>query len=361
MKSRTWLLIRVVFILLTMQNSFCDSLIMTGGQSYPQVQVDSFSFVAPSGTFQIKAVTNGVLGETAFPVQENQVQTITFGPLNVDSSQHNGRIGNMTLSDGRSFPGVTIINFQFANQQGSFAIRQAGAAPTDQAFAVPSATVSQIQFASTPSAPVSTTPPPSPTEDISSLMPGAITPKPTETRVAPKAGEIKDKRFDKFMSKLENTMEKVEKEAEKEREKAIEERQQRQSLSGTQKTLRNFGNWLISVIITASIGGFVVFQVMKYKGEAVTWKKAFLTGILLATIPKFLLVACLYIPLCCLSLILGIVVWFLAARTILMTVLDVGKSTAVSIIIVWICLEILIGVAIFFLHLGAFLTRLATS
>jgi len=336
----------IVFLLL-LPPVFSDSLLMKDGRNFPQVVVNDFVTGAPSGAFQIRMVTNAQLSRESYPVSEAEVQKIQFNPEGADASQSLGRTANLALTDGRKFDGVTVVSYEVSGEGAVFQIRQSGAAPNAPAYPVKSAGVSQIQF------PPTAQPSPTPADDLSALMPGSArteateTPGPTTTGTP--ATELERKMM-KVMSNVEQEM--------KEKEK---EQQEWRSLSGSQRMLKNLWNWLVSVLVSASIGGLVVYKTMNYKGEPVTWKKAFLTGILLATIPKFLLIACLYVPLCCLSLILGIVVWFLACRTIIMAVLDVQKPTAVTIIIVWFCLEVFIGIAIFFLKLGAFIAHIAVQ
>ena len=342
---------KIAFMIMVLLSFFIpigsgDSLIMKDGRNFPGVVVDDFMSGTPSGTFRIRMVTNGQLSQESYPVSEAEVQKIQFNPEGADASQSLGRTANLMLTDGRKFESVTVVSYEISGEDGVFQIRQAGAAPKVPTYSVKRSGVSQIQFAPAPQ------PFPTPADDLSALMPGSAiteateTPGPTTTGTP--ATEIERKML-KVMSNVEQEM--------KEKEKV---QQEWRSLSGSQRMLRNLWNWLVSVLVSASIGGFVVYKTMNYKGEPVTWKKAFLTGILLATIPKLFLAACIFLlPICCFGLILGIVVWFLACRTIIMAVLDVQKPTAVTIIIVWFCLELFIGIAIFFLKLGAFIAHIA--
>lgn len=333
--------------ILCLSYSFCDSMTMSDNRNYPQVRVDSFSAGAPDASFQVRIITDGQVGAEAFPVPESQTQKIQFNPPNMDDSQSQGRPANLVFSDGRRFDGITVVSFELSPQGGSFMIRQTGAAITNQTYPVQSSLIAEIQFIG--DSPVA----PSPTQDLSALMPGhiAIIPTPTPRQEDdPEGPGIIDARFDKIMGNVEDEMERQ------------EEAQEEWSRKGAgEKLMGNLTIWLITTLVSASIGGIVVFLVMKNKGEPVTWGKAFLTGILLATIPGLILKACLFIPICCFNLIIGIMGWFYTARTISMSVLDIKSPTATTIVIVWFIFYILVMIGVAFVVAGAALMRMLSG
>lgn len=330
--------------ILCLHCSFCDSMTLSDNRNYPQVRVDSFSAGTPAASFQIRMITDGRVNDQAFPVPESQIQKIQFNPPNMDASQSIGRQANLVFSDGRRFDGVTVVSFELSPQGGTFMIRQAGAPVTDQAYPVQDSLIAEIQFTGESQVAAS------PTQDMSSLMPGHIATIPTSTPEGYEESEgpgVVDARFDKILDNM---------------EKNLDAREEELSRRGAgEKMLGNLKIWLISMLISASVGGIVVFLIMKNKGEPVTWGKALLTGLLLATVPGLALKICLYIPICCFNLIVGIMAWFYTARTISMSVLDIQSPTATTIVIVWFIFYILVWIMVAFAIMGAVLMQMLSG
>ncbi len=316
---------------------FADSLSMSDNRPFPLVQVDSWSAPqegAGEGTFQIRMSENGVVGAQAYPVLESAVQWIDFSPPS--NILEKGRRADMTMTENRSFPGVTVLRFEKAAAGSQFLIRPAGADASAQGYPVAAKEIILLNFQQTPAAGTQTP------VSMPGMIPG-ISDRGVPGESAEAEGAIEDPMgtADRVLNQIEAKVE----------EQEVREKKK----TPMQKLMARLKEWLISVAISALIGGLVVYYVCKNSQDEVPFGKAYLVGLALATIPSLLATACLFVPLCCLSLILAIVVWYYSALTIIQTLIDVKKNTATTIIIVYIIMEIIVKVAVFFIMTGAFL------
>jgi len=326
-----------------------DSLIMTDGRSFPEIQVDSFSTASGAGGFSMRMITGGQISPDAYPVSEDQIKSIDFFPRGASAGQNIGRPANLALTDGKRFEGVTVVKYEKIPQGGMFVILPPGTPPGGTSYPVMSNTISNLQMSAAaatsfpPSAPVETAPAPS--EGLAGMIP--VEPAPTQIMpgiAAPPSERAPEDRMSRMMDRLEDSME--------------EQLEEESTQTRVQRTMKNIWNWILGTIISACIGGFVVWMSLKEARDDVSFGKALLTGVLLAIFPKILFVGCLYIPICCVNLIVGGVVWFYTAKTIIMTVLDVKPNIATSIIIFYVIMEIVIAVGITFLKAGVLISKL---
>ncbi|MBN1899739.1 hypothetical protein JW926_00270 [Candidatus Sumerlaeota bacterium] len=346
MKKVSGLAIATFLFLLCLSSSFCDSMTMKDNRSYPRVQVDSIVAGTSGLSFNIRMITDGRVEDQAYPVQESQIQKIQFNPAGADPAQTMGRSANLVFSDGRRFDGVTLVTFEMTPEESIFTVRQAGSSVADQAYPVPCSTIAEIQLLS------GSQPTPSPTDDLSALMPGFVasvaTPTPvSEEEKEPEEPGVVDDRLDQIMEKMEKNIEKQ------------EEKESRKTAG--QKLMDNLTIWLITTLISASLGGIVVFLVMKNKGEPVTWGKALLTGVLLAIIPGLVFKVCVFFAFGCFTFILAIMAWFYTARTIAMSVLDIQSPTATTIVIVWFFFYIVVMIGVAFAIAGTMLLKILSG
>lgn len=336
---------------------FSDSMVLKDNRSFPSVWVDQYQ----NGQFSIRTIESGQASQNAFPVQENQVHSINCGPIG-EMPPVSGRKANLYMQNGQSFNGVTILSYSSADQgPGQFNIRQAGAGADDPAYPVKTSTISRIEFGTpwqppgsarqTPAqAPPGTVPGQQGMQTPVSQGAQAFQPTPGEPsqQALPETGSVQDDRLFSVMEKMEENLE-------EEMEKARSEKIRRKKMTPFQKFMDKFADWLITTGITAAIGGLVVFMILKHMNEDVTFGKAYLVGIILAVVPGLLANVAWFVPLCCFSLILWILIWYYTARTILMAMLDIKKSTAFTIIVIYILMKIAILFAVIFFRTGQLL------
>ena len=340
---KTRFLFLLPFILLSFLYAvMADSLVMTDGRSFPQVQVDSFVSGDPLGSFSIRMIENNQVGAQSYPLKEEQVSKIDFSPPVAAVAAEKGRTATLALADGRRFEGVTVISFEKTPEGGKFVVRPTG---STSAFPVISSTVSTLQLGTAP-------PGPPPTQTPFGGLTGLTTPQQTPfVATAPRDEQLKvvDQRGMEMLDQMEKKMDRY---SEKKMKEAKRKRITWKRKTPVQKMLSNLWNIVVNILIATVIGSIVVYKCVKTEDPNITFQKALLTGVLLATIPKFLFMGCMYIPICCVNLIVGIIVWYYAARTIIMAMVDVSKSRARTIIILFILMEIAVAIAVGFIFFG---------
>ncbi len=154
-----------------------DIVTTTDGKTYPDLHVDSVVHSGGQAIFYLRAIRNGAVVGTPYPLPAAQVSRIEFRTPWDTKERPDGRPAALDLQDGRRFEGAWVESCAREGDQVLFQVRQAGVPPGGEAHEAPLSFIRTMVFTpmNLPGAPLDEVPGLS-GQDVPSGVPNAPAP-----------------------------------------------------------------------------------------------------------------------------------------------------------------------------------------
>lgn len=160
-------LLAIGLVLMAAAVLHADVMTMRDGRVHSPVRIDSYSNEPGSVILMVRTMENGTPSEAAHPVPLIDVSRIEFRTPEDSAATPQGREATMVLTNGDTYPGVTVVGAAPSAQGMQFYVRAAETPPGGQSSPVFAANIHQLDFTGQLAQQMAT-PTPSPTPEFGS-------------------------------------------------------------------------------------------------------------------------------------------------------------------------------------------------